>query len=196
MSLGAEFLRWEIATATAGLLLDDQPVRRAERPAGEGRHARRCSTSISSSKQLPLPEPHAQSSGARLTLSEAAQARLSGEPAASFLRVHRRDDYFGLLAFLPPDDAAFEPALQEFRMMAGIARPTAPRCSATARAICTPPASCTKAAPTTACSSSSPPKPTRISRSPTSRFVWGAGDGAGARRLSVARSRPDAARCS
>ena len=36
-ALGAEFMRWEIATAIAGALLQDQSVRRAERQAGEGR---------------------------------------------------------------------------------------------------------------------------------------------------------------
>jgi len=36
-------------------------------------------------KRLPLPEPHAEINGVRLTLSEAAQAALGGAPATSFL---------------------------------------------------------------------------------------------------------------
>jgi hypothetical protein len=70
-------------------------------------------------KRLPRPEPHAEISGVRLTLSAAAESQLSGEPAPSFLRVLGQRDYFCLLAFLPPDDERFEPMLQEFRMAAG-----------------------------------------------------------------------------
>ena len=55
----------------------------------------------------------------RLTLSEAAQAQLSGDAASSFLRVIGQQDYFRRLAFLPPDDAAFESALREFRTTVG-----------------------------------------------------------------------------
>ena len=47
-------------------------------------------------------EPHATINGARLTLSAAAETQLSGEPAESFLRVIGPQDYFCLLAFLPP----------------------------------------------------------------------------------------------
>ena len=42
--------------------------------------------------------------------------RLQGESAFSFLNVLERGDYFGLLAYLPPDDATFDPVLREFRM--------------------------------------------------------------------------------
>ena len=38
-ALGAEFVRWEVATAVAGALLGINPVRRAERAAGQGRDA-------------------------------------------------------------------------------------------------------------------------------------------------------------
>jgi hypothetical protein len=72
------------------------------------------------SKRLPMAEPHAEISGARLTLSEAAQARLDGGPATSFLRVIGQGDYFCLLAFVPPDDDRFDSLLQEFRMRAGV----------------------------------------------------------------------------
>ena len=117
-SLGAEFLRWEIATATAGLLMAINPF--DEPNVQQAKDATRALLDIyQQQKRLPLPEPHAEVSGARLTLSEAAQAELSGAAAVSFLRVVRRHDYVGLLAFLPPDDPTYEPALQEFRMMAG-----------------------------------------------------------------------------
>jgi hypothetical protein len=114
MELGAEFLRWEIATATSGLLLGINPF--DEPNVQQAKDATRALLEIyQRQKRLPLPEPHAEISGARLTLSEAAQAALSGEAAASFLRVVCRHDYFGLLAFLPPMDSPHEAVLQEFR---------------------------------------------------------------------------------
>jgi glucose-6-phosphate isomerase/transaldolase/glucose-6-phosphate isomerase len=69
---------------------------------------------------LPLPEPHTEISGVRLTLSEAAQAALNGAPATSFLNVIGRGDYFCLLAFLPPDDSRFDELLKEFRTKSGV----------------------------------------------------------------------------
>jgi len=115
MALGAEFLRWEIATATAGLLMAINPF--DEPNVQQAKDATRALLDVYQQKiRLPLPEPHAEIDGVRLTLSEAAQAALSGQPATSFLRVLHRNDYFGLLAFLPPEHPTYEPVLQEFRM--------------------------------------------------------------------------------
>ena len=117
-ALGGEFLRWEIATATAGLLMAINPF--DEPNVKQAKDATAALLSVyQQSKRLPRPEPHATIDGARLTLSAAAETRLSGEPAASFLRVLGPQDYFCLLAFLPPDDPRFDAALQEFRMMSG-----------------------------------------------------------------------------
>jgi hypothetical protein len=116
-ALGAEFLRWEIATATAGLLMAINPF--DEPNVQQAKDATRALLDVyQQQKRLPLPEPHAAVDGARLTLSEAAQAGLSGEAAVAFLRVVHPHDYFGLLAFLPPEDPTYEPVLQEFRMAA------------------------------------------------------------------------------
>jgi hypothetical protein len=117
-ALGAEFLRWEIATATAGLLIGINPFDEPNVKQAKDATAALLST-YQQSKRLPLPEPHAEIGGVRLTLSEGAQAQLSGDAASSFLRVIGRQDYFCLLAFLPPDDAVFENALREFRMTVG-----------------------------------------------------------------------------
>jgi glucose-6-phosphate isomerase len=117
-ALGAEFLRWEIATATAGLLMTINPF---DEP--NVKQAKDATTELLKAYQqrgrLPVPEPHAEDSGVRLTLSEAAQAKLSGQDAWSFLRVIGGQDYFCLLAFLPPDGSGFDAALQEFRMHVG-----------------------------------------------------------------------------
>jgi transaldolase/glucose-6-phosphate isomerase len=118
-ALGGEFLRWEIATATAGLLMAINPF--DEPNVQQAKDATRALLDIyQQQKRLPLPGPHAEIGGVRLTLSEAAQNALAGETPVSFLRVVGRGDYLGLLAFLPPDDPTLDPVLQEFRMMAGV----------------------------------------------------------------------------
>ena len=118
-ALGAEFLRWEVATATAGLLMainpfDEPNVKQAKDATSA------LLTVYEQRKRLPLPEPHAEINGVRLTLSEAAQAGLSGAPATSFLRLIGRGDYVCLLAFLPPDDSRFDGLLKEFRTKSGV----------------------------------------------------------------------------
>ena len=118
-ALGVEFLRWEVATATAGLLMTINPF--DEPNVKQAKDATSALLAIhKQSKRLPYPESHAEINGVRLTLSEATQARLDGAPATSFLRVVERGDYFCLLAFLPPDEPRFAAALQEFRMRAGV----------------------------------------------------------------------------
>jgi glucose-6-phosphate isomerase len=118
-ALGGEFLRWEVATATAGLLMRINPF--DEPNVKQAKDATSALLNVyEQSKRLPLPEPHAEVGGVRLTLSEAAQAGLNGAPATSFLRVIGRGDYFCLLAFLPPDDSRFDPLLKEFRTKAGV----------------------------------------------------------------------------
>ena len=107
-ALGAEFLRWEIATATAGLLMKINPFDEPNVKQAKDATSALLKT-YEQSKRLPLPEPHAEIGGVRLTLSEAAQAALNGAPASTFLRVIARGDYFCLLAFLPPDDSRFDP---------------------------------------------------------------------------------------
>jgi glucose-6-phosphate isomerase len=116
-ALGAEFLRWEIATATAGLLMTINPF--DEPNVKQAKDATSALLAVyQQSKRLPLPEPHAETSGVRLTLSEAAQAQLGGAPATSFLDVIAANDYFCLLAFLPTQDNRFDGLLQELRMRA------------------------------------------------------------------------------
>ncbi len=118
-ALGGEFVRWEIATATAGLLMKINPF---DEP--NVKQAKDATSSLlkvyEQRKQLPLPEPHAEVGGVRFTLSEAARATLNGAPTSSFLNVITRGDYFTLLAFLPPEDSRFDGLLEEFRMQAGV----------------------------------------------------------------------------
>ena len=118
-ALGGEFLRWEIATATAGLLMKINPF--DEPNVKQAKDATSALLKVYEQRnRLPLPEPDAEVGGVRLTLSEAARAALNGAPATSFLRVIGRGDYFCLLAFLPPDDSRFDALLKEFRTRAGV----------------------------------------------------------------------------
>ena len=144
-------MRWEIATAVAGALLainpfDEPNVQQAKdatnalldrvqdegTPAGRGRR-RDARTAIT------------------LTLSAAARQALAGRGAEALLTLLHPGDYFALLAYLGPDPA-LAAALQALRARASAIARASRRCSATDRAICTRPGSCTRAVRTPACS--------------------------------------------
>ena len=111
-ALGAEFFRWETATATAGLLLDINPF--DEPNVQQAKDATRVLlTTYSRQGRLPAPDPDATFEGARLTLTDAARQAVTGPFA--FLQLLHKPDYFGLLAYLPPDAEALAHALHELR---------------------------------------------------------------------------------
>jgi hypothetical protein len=116
-ALGAEFFRWEIATATAGLLLDMNPF--DEPNVQQAKDATRALLEVFATTQLlPIPEAHAQREGVRLTLSRAAQDRLPGN-ALGFLQAASPGDYVALLAYLPPDEPAFATSFGRARAAIG-----------------------------------------------------------------------------
>jgi glucose-6-phosphate isomerase len=123
LSIGAEFFRWEFATAAAGALMGLNPF--DEPNVAEAKRATRELLDLhASQRRLQPPEPDAVVADARLTLSHAAAAQLDGQAATSFLSLLRKNDYFGLLAYVPPDDvspeaAALGAALHEFRLAVG-----------------------------------------------------------------------------
>ena len=118
LALGAEFFRWEVATATAGYLLGINPF--DEPNVQQAKDATRALLGAYTSQgRLPVPEPHAAIEGARLALSHAAQNALAGASATSFLALLGAGDYFGLLVYVPPDDARFGAVLDEFRTAVG-----------------------------------------------------------------------------
>ena len=111
-ALGAEFFRWETATATAGLLLDINPF--DEPNVQQAKNATRVLLDTYSDQgRLGLPEPDASFEGVRMTLTDAAR-QAAAEPLR-FLRLLRQPDYFGLLVYLPPDAEAFASVLRELR---------------------------------------------------------------------------------
>jgi hypothetical protein len=70
-------------------------------------------------QRLPFPEPDASPGGVRLTLSAAARERLGSERPEHFLRVLAAGDYFGVLAYVPPEDGSWHYALARFRADVG-----------------------------------------------------------------------------
>jgi glucose-6-phosphate isomerase len=112
-ALGAEFMRWEIATAAAGAILEinpfDEPnVQQAKDATNVLIEAYR--------REGSLPQPPADQSldGITLTLSRAARERLPRLGVHRFLSLIGPNDYFALLAYLGPDRALGE-ALMAFR---------------------------------------------------------------------------------
>ena len=118
LSIGAEFLRWEVATAAAGLLLDINPF--DEPNVQQAKDATKVLLDgYKSSSKLPIPPPDATVEGAALTLSAAAKQQLKAAGAARFLSLAREGDYVGLLAYLPPDEPAMARALDDARAAIG-----------------------------------------------------------------------------
>lgn len=111
--LGGEFLRWEVATAAAGVLMAINPF--DEPNVQQAKDAtRRLLAGYERDGRLPIGEAHASTDGARSTLSDAALQDLAGDPPDAFLRVLRPADYLGVLAFLPPNEPRTAEILRGF----------------------------------------------------------------------------------
>jgi glucose-6-phosphate isomerase len=113
-ALGAEFVRWEVATAVAGALLGVNPF---DEP--NVQQAKDATLALLDSymrnKTLPTrPVDRAvehDGATATLTLSAAARSALDGRPPDAFLTLLHPGDYFGILAYVGPDPglaAAFD----------------------------------------------------------------------------------------
>jgi transaldolase/glucose-6-phosphate isomerase len=113
LALGAEFMRWEIATAIAGSLLEinpfDQPNVQQAKDATKVLLAE-----YKTNGQLPVAASDATIGGITLTLSAAARKALPAGGAAAALTLLHPGDYFALLAYLGPDPALAS-ALQGWR---------------------------------------------------------------------------------
>ena len=113
-ALGAEFARWEIATAVAGALLgvnpfDEPNVKQAKDATGVllARHA--------TEGALPMkPVDRTTLVGVSLTLTAAARTALGPLTPESILATVVAGDYVGILAYLGPDPALAN-ALTRFR---------------------------------------------------------------------------------
>jgi glucose-6-phosphate isomerase len=113
-ALGAEFVRWEIATAVAGAILDVNPF--DEPNVQQAKDAtRKLLDQQKATGQLPIGVPEGTlSDGVTLALTEASREGLGSSNPESILTLIARDDYFALLAYLGPD-TELAADLQDFR---------------------------------------------------------------------------------
>lgn len=101
-ALGAEFVRWEVATAVAGALLsinpfDEPNVQQAKDATGALLHR------YTTDGRLPIPAPERElTGGIVLTPSAAARAGLGTRGPDAVLSLLGPGDYFALLAYLDP----------------------------------------------------------------------------------------------
>ena len=104
LALGAEFMRWEIATAVAGAILEinpfDQPNVQQAKDATNVLLAE-----YKTKGRLPIAAADRTVDGITLTLSSSARAALPAADAEALLTLLQPGDYFALLAYLGPDPA-------------------------------------------------------------------------------------------
>jgi hypothetical protein len=112
--LGGEFFRWEVATATAGYLLDINPFDEPNVQQAKDATRTLLATYVAE-RRLPAPEAHASIDGAHFTLSEAARDAMSGTGLAEFVGLLRLHDYFAVLAYISPGDEPFAAVLDGLR---------------------------------------------------------------------------------
>ena len=104
-ALGAEFVRWEIATAVAGALLEINPF--DEPNVQQAKDAtRKLLDQYTSAGRLPVPPADRSAPGGiELTLTSAARQLLKKDNPEAILTLIRTGDYAALLAYLGFDDA-------------------------------------------------------------------------------------------
>src|SRR5262249_32908308 len=114
-ALGAEFVRWEIATAVAGAVLRidpfDQPNVQQAKDATQALLGQ-----YKTSRKLPIPPAdRTLHNGVTLTLSAAAKKTLTPETSDAFLSLIHQGDYVALLAYVSTMDAALADELRKLR---------------------------------------------------------------------------------
>ncbi|MDO8836810.1 MAG: hypothetical protein Q7V01_14510 [Vicinamibacterales bacterium] len=107
-ALGAEFVRWELATAVAGAVLGVNPFDEPNVAQAKDATARLLDRRDGTGR-LPRPEGGTTVGGATVWLSTAARAGLGSKPAERFLDLVAAGDYVALLGYLGPDPALLAP---------------------------------------------------------------------------------------
>jgi len=107
-ALGAEFMRWEVATAVAGALLGINPF--DEPNVQQAKDAtRELLTAYQATGHLPQrPVGRTTDRHVSLTLTSAAERRLGAGDALDFLKTLAAGDYLSVLAYTGPDPALHE----------------------------------------------------------------------------------------
>ena len=108
LSLGAEFIRWEIATSVAGGLIGVEPF--DEPNVQQAKDAtQRLLDEYKSRGRLPIPAPdRTLDDDITLNTTSAARCGLGGRGPEAVLTLIQPGDYFALLAYLGPDDELAE----------------------------------------------------------------------------------------
>jgi hypothetical protein len=113
-ALGGEFMRWEIATATAGRMLEINPF--DEPNVQQAKDATRALLdAYATRKELPVGPADVRLGGIEIRFSAAVRGSGAAATIDSLLEGIKPHDYFGLLAYLPPDDERFAPTLNDIR---------------------------------------------------------------------------------
>ena len=113
-ALGAEFFRWEIATATAGRILGINPF--DEPNVQQAKDATNALLDAYTTRgELPVPPPDVRADGVEITFSAAVRRTDASRGLETILDQLKPRDYFALLAYLPPDDVRFAPWLMQIR---------------------------------------------------------------------------------
>ncbi len=103
-AIGAEFVRWELATATAAAVMDINPF--DEPNVQQAKDATRALLeSVRHEGRLPAGEPDADIDDASMTLSTAARRGAESRRVDTLLRLLGPGDYCSVLAYLPESDA-------------------------------------------------------------------------------------------
>src|SRR3989441_1266785 len=123
LGIGAEFLRWEIATATAGGILGVNPF--DEPKVQQAKDATKALLKqYVAEKRLPSPAPHLTVDSLGLTFNRVVLDKIGGSPRdvaaalRAFLDLIQPGDYVGLLAYLPAHPA-LEARLERLRTAPG-----------------------------------------------------------------------------
>ena len=112
-ALGAEFLRWELATAVSAVLLSVNPF--DEPNVQQAKDATRALLeTVAREGRLPAAEPDAEIDHAAFTLTAAARRAPGPSRADRVLSLMRPGDYCSIMAYLP-ESAEIAAAVQRFR---------------------------------------------------------------------------------
>jgi glucose-6-phosphate isomerase len=104
-ALGAEFVRWEIATAVAGALLRINPFDEPNVQQAKDATRTLLDTYRQSGRLPETPPDHVLDAGAIALTSSRMARKYVGASADAVLNLLRDGDYFALLAYLGPDQA-------------------------------------------------------------------------------------------
>lgn len=121
LDLGAEFFRWEIATAVLGHRLGINPFDQPDVQSAKSK-TKALMEEFRAKKRLPEPETHVQKTGITLSFSKASWTRLKDcstvdEGLSRFMEDSKEGDYIGLLSYLC-SDGRYEKALDAIRKSA------------------------------------------------------------------------------